>query len=160
MNELERFAALRSIDSLWMDHLDTMDYLRTGIGLRGYGQRDPLVEYQKESHRLFQELLGTIKASLLDTVLRAEALRTEEEPRGIAHHDETQDVHGLASGHSHHDGHDHSGHSHAAHSSTPAGRSEQGKSTDGSLRNPYKDVGRNDPCPCGSGKKFKKCHGV
>ncbi len=150
MNQLEKYAALRSIDALWMDHLDTMDYLRTGIGLRGYGQRDPLVEYQKESHRLFTELLATIKASLLDTVLRAEAMRPEEE-QGVAHHDETGHVHELASGHSHDDGHDHSGHSHA----TPA----QVTTAEGSLRNPYKDVGRNDPCPCGSGKKFKKCHG-
>lgn len=148
MNQLERAAALRSIDALWMDHLDTMDYLRTGIGLRGYGQRDPLVEYQKESHRLFQELLATIKASLLDTVLRAEAVRQEEE-KGIAHHDEAKDVHELASGHSHNDGHDHTGHSHATETSA-----------EGTLHNPYKDVGRNDPCPCGSGKKFKKCHGA
>lgn len=142
MNQLERAAALRSIDALWMDHLDTIDYLRTGIGLRGYGQRDPLVEYQKESHRLFQELLATIKASLLDTVLRAEAVRQEEQ-QGIAHHDEASDVHQLAQG--------------SAAPTTPA--PAQAASTDGTLHNPYKDVGRNDPCPCGSGKKFKKCHG-
>ncbi len=167
MDQLERAAALRSIDALWMDHLDTMDYLRTGIGLRGYGQRDPLVEYQKESHRLFQELLATIKASLLDTVLRAEAIRPEQ-TQGVAHHDEATHVHDLAggkpsavptqdtplrqgsAGHSNHppgQGHDHAGHSHAA------------TDTDGTIHNPYKDVGRNDPCPCGSGKKFKKCHG-
>lgn len=147
MNQLEKYAALRSIDALWMDHLDTMDYLRTGIGLRGYGQRDPLVEYQKESHRLFTELLATIKATLLDTVLRAEAVK-QEEVRGVAQHDETGHVHELASGRS--------GQTQA---STPSGVSEQATSPEGSLRNPYKDVGRNDPCPCGSGKKFKKCHG-
>ncbi len=147
MNQLERAAALRSIDMLWMDHLDTMDYLRTGIGLRGYGQRDPLVEYQKESHRLFQELLGTIKASLLDTVLRAEAVRQEQQ-EGVAQHAEAADVHQLAE----------SGTSSPA--PTPAPSQPQESSVDGTLHNPYKDVGRNDPCPCGSGKKFKKCHGA
>ncbi len=142
MNQLEQAAALRSIDALWMDHLDTIDYLRTGIGLRGYGQRDPLVEYQKESHRLFQELLATIKASLLDTVLRAQAVR-EEEQQGIAHHDEASHVHDLAEG-----------------TTTPtAPAPTDTASPDGILHNPYKDVGRNDLCPCGSGKKFKKCHG-
>lgn len=149
MNQLEKAAALRSIDTYWMDHLDTMDYLRTGIGLRGYGQRDPLVEYQKEGHRMFQELLATIKASFLDIVLRAEAVKQEQQS-GIAHHDEGGHVHELASGHSHDDGHDHTGHSH------PHGEA----TSEGTLHNPYKDVGRNDPCPCGSGKKFKKCHGA
>lgn len=148
MNDLEKAAALRSIDTYWMDHLDTMDYLRTGIGLRGYGQRDPLVEYQKEGHRLFQDLLATIKASFLDIVLRAEAVKPENQS-GVAHHDEGGHVHELASGHSDHDGHDHSGHSHSTQSTS-----------EGQLKNPYKDVGRNDQCPCGSGKKFKKCHGA
>ncbi|MEK7499213.1 MAG: SEC-C metal-binding domain-containing protein, partial [Patescibacteria group bacterium] len=142
MNQLEKYAALRSIDALWMDHLDTMDYLRTGIGLRGYGQRDPLVEYQKESHRLFTELLATIKASLLDTVLRAEAVKQEEQ-HGIARHDETGHVHELAS---------------QPTLARPDGEASFG-GQGGTLKNPYKDVGRNDPCPCGSGKKFKKCHG-
>ena len=138
MKELERAAALRSIDTYWMDHLDTMDYLRTGIGLRGYGQRDPLVEYQKEGHSMFQELLGTIKGSLLDIVLRAEAVRQEQQS-GVARHDEGGHVHELVS---------------------PAAHSQPSQtSSDGTLHNQYKDVGRNDPCPCGSGKKFKKCHG-
>ncbi len=145
MQELEKAAALRSIDTYWMDHLDTMDYLRTGIGLRGYGQRDPLVEYQKEGHRLFQELLGTIKASFLDITLRAEAVKQEAQV-GIAHHDESGHVHELASGHSHP----------SAGQVVPTSTT----SSDGTLRNPYKDVGRNDPCPCKSGKKFKKCHGA
>lgn len=147
MNQLEKYAALRSIDGLWMDHLDTMDYLRTGIGLRGYGQRDPLVEYQKESHRLFTELLATIKAALLDTVLRAEAMRAQEE-QGVAHHDEAGHVHEMASG-------------------KPQVQSSPSQEKDlaGTLHNPYKDVGRNDPCPCGATKadgtpkKFKHCHG-
>ncbi len=151
MNQLERAAALRSIDMLWMDHLDTMDYLRTGIGLRGYGQRDPLVEYQKESHRLFQELLGTIKAALLDTVLRAEAVRQEQQ-QGVAQHAEAADVHQLAE----------SGTTSPVATKAPATPAPQEPEADssGTIHNKYKDVGRNDPCPCGSGKKFKKCHGA
>ncbi|HSX25250.1 MAG TPA: SEC-C metal-binding domain-containing protein, partial [Candidatus Andersenbacteria bacterium] len=154
MTQLEQAVALRSIDTLWMDHLDTMDYLRTGIGLRGYGQRDPLVEYQKEGHRLFQQLLGTIKASLLETILRAEQMQQGQqmgmgEVTGIAQHTEAADIHALAS---------------SGTSPSPAGSPGQPSqqiqpSLDGTLHNPYKDVGRNDPCPCGSGKKFKKCHG-
>lgn len=156
MTELERAIALRSIDTLWMDHLDTMDYVRTGIGLRGYGQRDPLVEYQKEGHRLFQELLSTIKGSTLDTVLRAERVEGEhthstpaaDQLSGIAHHTEAASVHQLAA-------------SGSQPSAQPVAQLSQASSgSEGPLKNPYKDVGRNDPCPCGSGKKFKKCHGA
>ncbi len=155
MDQLERAAALRSIDALWMDHLDTMDYLRTGIGLRGYGQRDPLVEYQKEGHRMFQELLASIRSSLLDTVLRAEAIRQETTAQGIAHHDQAASPMAQPSPgqpaelRQASQSHVHERHSHAA----------TDTDSSGTIRNPYKDVGRNDPCPCGSGKKFKKCHG-
>ena len=153
MKQLEQAAALRSIDSLWMDHLDTMDYVRTGIGLRGYGQRDPLVEYQKEGHRLFQELLGTIKGALLETVLRAEVqgpghAHLPGESHGIAQHTEAASVHQLA---------EQGGNPNAQPPQTQSNQIESEQAEQ--LHNPYKDVGRNDPCPCGSGKKFKKCHG-
>ena len=130
-------ASLRSIDTHWMEHLDAMDYLRTGIGLRGYGQRDPFVEYQKEGHKMFNQLLGTIKASFVDVVFRAEAIR-QEETSGIAQHQSA----GLPQGEG----------------NTPA--SGDNTETAETLKNPYKGVGRNDTCPCGSGKKFKKCHGA
>lgn len=132
---LEQAATLRAIDAHWMDHLDTMDYLRTGIGLRGYGQRDPLVEYQKEGHRLFQELLATIKATLVEIVFKAQAVR-QERVTGEAKHEDTLAPHHVKSA-----------------DSGPRGTAPE------QLNNPYKNVGRNDPCPCGSGKKFKKCHG-
>jgi preprotein translocase subunit SecA len=131
LKELEKAAALRSIDMHWMDHLDTMDYLRTGIGLRGYGQRDPLVEYQKEGYQLFVRLLDTIKFSLVETVLKAQAVRQETQT-GEAHHQSATAPHRI--------GQD----------------IEPRKQT---VVNKYKGVGRNDLCPCGSGKKFKKCHG-
>ena len=111
-----------------------MDYLRTGIGLRGYGQRDPRVEYQKEGHRLFQELLVQIKGSIVDIVFKAQAVRTDR-LQGVEQHQSALEPHRIASD------------SKATPTSSPI------------QKNPYKGVGRNDPCPCGSGKKFKKCHG-
>ncbi|MDP3997197.1 MAG: preprotein translocase subunit SecA [Candidatus Andersenbacteria bacterium] len=150
LEQLERAATIRSIDIHWMDHLDTMDYLRTGIGLRGYGQRDPLVEYQKESFQLFRNLLATIKSSIVEVVFKAEAVKQEAE-HGVARHDETSVLSAAQS------------------SPTPSagGQLAAAAQAAGSqtLKNPYKGVGRNDPCPCGATKpdgtpkKFKQCHG-
>lgn len=137
---LERAAALRSIDLYWMDHLDVMDYLRTGIGLRGYGQRDPLVEYQKEGHRLFQELLAQVKASIVDIIFKAEAVK-QETVQGVEQHQSALEPHRITN------------------SSSPAPATVTTASAD-QVKNPYKNVGRNAPCPCGSGKKFKRCHGA
>jgi preprotein translocase subunit SecA len=141
LHNLERAATMRAIDTHWMEHLDTMDYLRTGIGLRGYGQRDPLVEYQKEGYLLFQQLLGTIKAAIVEVVFKAQAVR-QEQYAGEAVHASTLAPHRLK-----------------------APSAEERKRDDSStvttqLTNPHKNVGRNDPCWCGSGKKFKKCHGI
>ena len=140
MRNLEQAAAMRAIDTHWMDHLDTMDYLRTGIGLRGYGQRDPLVEYQKEGFRLFRELIGTIKGTIVEVVFKAEAVRREQQ-QGVEHHQSAATPHSLATG---------------------AKQEEEHKpsNVEEVTSDPNKGVGRNDPCPCGSGKKFKKCHGA
>lgn len=136
MHNLEKAATVRAIDTLWMDHLDTMDYLRTGIGLRGYGQRDPLVEYQKEGYELFQKLIAAIKSSIIDVVFRAQAVR-EERLQGHAQHESVTAPHRIGQ--------------------PTAGAQPNPESV--LTHNPHKNVGRNDPCPCGSGKKFKKCHG-
>ncbi|MBI4022297.1 MAG: preprotein translocase subunit SecA [Candidatus Andersenbacteria bacterium] len=149
--QLEQAAAMRAIDVHWMDHLDTMDYLRAGIGLRGYGQRDPLVEYQKEGYQLFQRLLENIKTTLLETVLRAQpALAHTAEPAGVV-----RQV--LRGGSTDSALHQLTGSGTAAEKA--AGPAQQPLGSTGQLRNPYRGVGRNDLCPCGSGKKFKKCHG-
>ncbi len=140
MRHLEQAATMRAIDTHWMDHLDTMDYLRTGIGLRGYGQRDPLVEYQKEGYQLFQQLLATIKASIIEVVFKAQNIRQEEQ-QGQAIHTSTLAPHRLKAP---------SAEERRPDSSAPTTQ----------LSNPHKNVGRNDPCWCGSGKKFKKCHGA
>lgn len=145
MRALERAATLRAIDTYWMEHLDTMDYLRTGIGLRGYGQRDPLVEYQREGHQLFQRLLATIKGTIVDIVFKAEPTlaqreATQDKPQGaVARHQEVT-MHQTASGKPNNP------------ISAPGA-----ETSGGSLKNPYKKIGRNDPCPCGSGLKYKKC---
>lgn len=148
LTSLERAAAMRSIDTHWMDHLDTMDYLRTGIGLRGYGQRDPLVEYQKEGYELFQRLLTTIKTSIIEVVFKAEAVR-QERYHGQAQHRSAIEPHQME---------EKSGYGQAATIHNQMTDKKEGSQTQ--LANKYKDIGRNDPCPCGSGKKFKKCHGA
>lgn len=150
MTSLEQAAAMRAIDLHWMDHLDTMDYLRAGIGLRGYGQRDPLVEYQKEGYQLFQRLLATIKTTLLETVLRAEALAPTQ-----ATFTERHVTRGASAESALHQ----LSRTGAARAAPVSAAGGVATGVAGTLRNPYRRVGRNDPCPCGSGKKFKKCHG-
>ncbi len=104
---------IQTLDNLWMDHLEIIDYLKTGIRLRGYAQRDPLIEYKNEAFMLFEKLLTSIQTNYINTILRVEpTLNTQvEQPQN------------MISGET------------------------------------ITRVGRNDPCPCGSGKKYKKCHG-
>ena len=145
VQQLERSAAMRAIDTHWMDHLDTMDYLRTGIGLRGYGQRDPLVEYQKEGYQLFQQLLGTIKSTLVETVFKANIVKQVEE-HGEAVHPSAPELPGAGNTPA------------SGNAVTSPGVEEAPAAKSGTIRN-QQTIGRNDPCHCGSGKKFKKCHG-
>lgn len=160
-SQLLRAASLRAIDMLWMDHLDTMDYLRTGIGLRGYGQRDPYVEYQKEGHRLFNDLLSTIQQEIVEVVFKAQAVR-QDAYQGQAQHESTSAPHRIAD--------QILKNAPPQESSTPqeggarGGIQETAQTTGEPIRNPYKDVGRNDPCPCGAINpatkevyKYKKC---
>ncbi len=152
IGQLERAATLRAIDVHWMDHLDAMDYLRTGIGLRGYGQRDPLVEYQKEGYHMFQGLLGTIRASVVEVVFRAQPTYAATERTSVPTEiretgaQEGSNLHKLASN--------------GLVAETGPISTGNGDITNGSMttNKPVK-VGRNDSCPCGSGKKYKKCHG-
>jgi len=116
IRNLERFVILRTIDMFWMEHLETMECLREGVGLRAYGQRDPLVEYKNEGRRLFGQMLDEINDAIVNMLLGVELKQGPIEQRKPV----------LVP--------------------TKVGTSA-GK------------VGRNDPCPCGSGKKYKKCHG-
>ncbi len=143
-SRVEQFLLLRAIDTKWKDHLYAMDHLMRGIGLRGYGQRDPLVEYKREAFELFEELMAAIRDEITEFIFK---LRVEQEDvdsyKGVWQverevHDRFEVMRRVQQA--------------AVESSkAPEGKPEP-------IRVGVK-VGRNDPCPCGSGKKFKKCCG-
>ena len=167
MQSLSAQVMLRVIDTRWMAYLQEMDYLKTGIGLRGFGQRDPLVEYKGEAYAAFTELVNTMYEDYLRTILRIEVVARRPVPTSA---DEPDELRGAQySGPAEVDG-DRGGR-HMAAPGTPATsrRVVQKPAGEGAPKgttyrkaddtNPYVNVGRNDPCPCGSGKKFKNCHG-
>ena len=133
MNEIEKNVLLRSIDNLWVNHLVEIDYLRTGIGLRGYGQQDPLVEYKKETFFMFNNLLANIQKEVVYSFFKVGA-GIQLAPTVMAN-DRL-----ILQG--------------AQKTMNESGQVER-KPRDES----GKKIGRNDPCPCGSGKKYKKCCG-
>ena len=135
MLEIEKQILLRSIDSLWIEHLVAVDYLRTGIGLRGYGQRDPLVEYKKETYHMFNELLSLIQKEVVYSIYKV-SLGIQMAPSIMQRGNMT--FSGAAK--------EASGEKAIAGSSKP-------KDAEGHK------VGRNDLCPCGSRLKYKRCHG-
>jgi preprotein translocase subunit SecA len=123
---------LQTIDMFWVEHLEIMDYTRSSVNLRAYGQRDPLVEYKKEGLRLFREMQEVINAQIIKLIPHiAGVIATPEAVELKEVHEQAQMI-GQGDG---------SKNSNAEVSKKP-------------------EVGRNDPCPCGSGKKFKKCHGM
>ena len=113
-SQIEKLITLQTIDNYWMEHLDTMDHLRQSVRLRGYAQKDPLIEYKHDGLRLFQQMLAEIDRSIVYTIFRVE-MKPREEVSSIP---------------------------------PPRGEGKGGG-----------NIGRNDPCFCGSGKKYKKCHG-
>jgi len=145
MRELERVVMLRVVDAKWMDHLANMDDLREGISLRAYGQRDPLVEYKKEAYEMFQGMIESIKEDIVRYCFKLHVVREPERQRLVAVQDATHES-DVSLG--------------------AAGIAERGyvQAVGGEAPKPKpvvkgKKVGRNDPCPCGSGKKYKKCCG-
>jgi len=160
MRKLEKYAALVTIDQYWRDHLNEVDELRTGINLRAYGQRDPLLEYKKEAFEMFANLIDEIDRETASKVYRMRVnipQPTRDERRRqaelVASHADTTGM-GMRAGAEQAAGPTGTG---GVEVSPMAEASERGK------RKPIKHtepkVGRNDPCPCGSGKKYKKCHG-
>ena len=143
MRQLERFAMLRVIDERWKEHLYEMDQLKTGIGLRAYGQRDPLIEYKKESFEMFTLLLDTIERETVEMIYR---LQVAPPPGATAPADagRLRAVHAEATA---------MGYRGTPEESRTAGKQQPVKRTEAK-------VGRNDPCPCGSGKKYTNCHGA
>ncbi len=141
---LERLVLLRVIDSLWVEHLTAVDDMRRGIGLRAYSQRDPLNEFKIEAYRMFDELKSTIRHDVTHTIFRVTVQQTPAQPRPMARNV----VEGRAA---------------AAGTSTSAGAATATATAvagNGAPARSGPKVGRNDPCWCGSGKKYKKCHGA
>lgn len=135
-----RMILLQSIDSHWREHLAALDYLRQGIHLRGYAQKNPKQEYKREAFELFSEMLDTVKMDVTRTLLNV-VIRSQEEVDQAARAMEAQA--GLSN-------------------VTYTHPTEDGsvvQETDAPLGDDVPKVGRNDPCPCGSGKKYKQCHG-
>ncbi len=127
MRELERICLLRNVDSRWMDHIDNMDQLKQGMGLRGYGQHDPVVEYRIEGFAMFDEMIASIREDAVHMLLTIEIRQQNAEPK------REQIAKPTGEG-----------------APTQAG-------TKGAAPVRVTKIGRNDPCPCGSGLKWKKC---
>ncbi len=144
-NKLQRLLLLQSLDTLWMNHLDEIDYLRQGIGLRGYGQRDPLIEYKREAYDLFVGLMDAVRKTYLVSLFRITPLHpgvTSSVPRAVEYKGASDNAPQFAG-------------------VSPEGQEQKVKPSE--PQSPIHNVdvvGRNDPCPCGSGKKYKKCHGA
>jgi len=155
MREIERYVMLQVVDSRWRSHLDSMDYLRDGIHLRAMAQKDPLVEYRGEGHKMFEELGGTIREEAVLTLFHAQIELNEpplEPEQGNGNleyqHETAAGSEAIAA---------------AGGGATSVGTSYApgpGGTATATAVNEHKDVGRNDPCWCGSGKKFKRCHGA
>ena len=166
MQSLSAQVMLRVIDTRWMTYLQEMDYLKTGIGLRGYGQRDPLVEYKTEAYAAFTELVNTMYEDFLRIILRIE-IASSDQARQIEREDEDGLRGAHFSGPAEVDGDNgapritrrapQAGVAPKSGSEATGGKAATYRKADDP--NPYVGVGRNDPCPCGSGKKFKNCHG-
>ena len=142
LRQLERYAVLKVIDEKWRDHLYDLDQVKEGVNLRAYGQKDPLIEYKKESFTLFQDMLSNINEDVLSFIFKArldpvERPQEKASQRMVLSHESTVGI----------------GYRQPPEMQEAARRGK---------RQPVKvekKVGRNDPCPCGSGKKYKKCHG-
>ena len=136
MRELERVVMLKVVDEKWMNHIDAMDELKNGIGLRAYGQKDPVVQYRIEGFDMFDEMVNDIKVDVTKILMHIREQANSQRQ-------ETVKITGAAL--------------EAIHSVD--GGSKIGTDVDRTVRNEGPKVGRNDPCPCGSGKKYKNCCG-
>jgi preprotein translocase subunit SecA len=148
MRMLERIWMLNVMDRLWIQHLTAIDDLREGIGLRAYGQRDPLIEYKVEAARMFDDLQSNVRADVVNAIYHLQMRQQAPPPppptqAAFTDRGNTPDGSNGSNGAS-------------RRARRPGGTAGAAVAT----RAPAGKVGRNDPCPCGSGKKFKKCHGA
>jgi preprotein translocase subunit SecA len=151
---LERWVVLQVLDARWREHLDNMDYMRQGIGLRGYAQKDPLVEYRAEGAAMFNEMDFLVKQETVRALMHVEVQVEDEGQYGHApqrhdqllyEHNEAATLEALAA------------------AGMPDGEVEEFDAmpvVEQRTVDPERNIGRNDPCWCGSGKKFKRCHGA
>jgi preprotein translocase subunit SecA len=159
MRALEKHVMLTVVDSAWKDHLASMDYLRQGIYLRSYAQVDPKKEYKREAFRLFEDMLERIKTELVQTLARVR-IRSEEEVAALeAEQRRAAEARAMEFQHAQSTGYDA-----PPQPGAEAGQPQQGAEGAVATATPMvrsgPKIGRNDPCPCGSGKKYKHCHGA
>lgn len=140
MRQVEQYFMLQTLDSLWKDHLLMMDHLREGIGLRGYGQKDPKQEYKKEGYALFQNMIYRFEEDAVEKIFKVQVQDGQGMPLQRRRAPVQQNEHKA--------------------SNTAMGSPSQEPQKAATVKRQVPKVGRNDPCPCGSGKKYKKCHGA
>lgn len=148
MRNIERSVYLHIIDTLWIDHLEAIDHLREGIGLRAYGQMEPLVEYKKESYRMFQQFMAGIRSEIVNMIFKVRIQMPEQEnqtrlSKAAANSIESKEKSQTEN-------------SQNARIMRKESKNQAAKNRTVQSKN---KVGRNDPCPCGSGKKYKRCCG-
>jgi preprotein translocase subunit SecA len=143
LRNLERYIMLNIVDAQWKDHLLALDHLKEGIGLRGYGQKDPLVEYKRESYYLFQAMLERIDTETIRYLFNFQVQVAAPVEQQLLERRRRQRRGRVAF-------------TKANETAFAGGEEESAKP----IRNKGPRIGRNDPCSCGSGKKYKKCHGA
>jgi preprotein translocase subunit SecA len=145
MRAIEKMIILQTMDMMWMNHLDEIDYLRDGIGLRGYGQRDPLIEYKREAFNMFSALLENIRSSIVNTIFKINIVAEaplEAPAKNLQFKGASENVEQF--------------------SASAKASADKGAMNSETKQSPIVNedkIGRNDPCPCGSGKKYKRCCG-
>jgi preprotein translocase subunit SecA len=144
LSDLERYVLIQVYDIAWKDHLYTMDHLKDSIWMRSMAEKDPKVEYKREGHRMFQEMLAVIEDRVTDIIFKVR-LEAGSQARSVWNVSQTA--------------HDEVGQFAMAEQQRAAAQAPQGDVKVKQIRLESPKVGRNDPCPCGSGKKYKKCHG-
>ena len=148
MRQFEKVVMLSQLDAQWKEHLAALDYLRQGIHLRGYAQKDPKKEYKREAFEMFGDTLDQVKKDVTSILTRAQ-LRSEEDVEALEERSQGQNMRFQhAEARSAMEGPD----------NQMASGSADARQTEPFVRHDRK-VGRNEPCPCGSGKKYKRCHG-
>jgi len=148
LRQVERIILLQTLDALWKDHLLNMDHLREGIGLRGYAQKDPIVEYKREGYDLFEGLIAQMNEDVIEKIFRVQV-----------EHRDAQELEGRQRPQPMYLGRGNLPPSTPAATGAEAAPQPSPVLPQASQQRQYPKVGRNDPCPCGSGEKYKKCHG-